>query len=157
MQTLAKSLSKAQAAIVAAALEIGAPGEVAAITWPPPPANPTVDISHGDAESVRGGDFVRGFASGGRPTPGEVVLVGEHGPDLFVADQPGTVLPGFGSLAPAAPWHWWDGIPGTPAAPTVAAPQPNVIPVPGTPGMPGYVAPGSLNFSPGRDRTGATQ
>jgi hypothetical protein len=39
VQTLAKSLSKAQAAIVAAALEIGAPSKVAAITSPPPPAS----------------------------------------------------------------------------------------------------------------------
>jgi|GEM_PF-4816670 len=34
-----------------------------------------------------------GFASGGRPTPGQIALVGEKGPELFVPDSAGTVLP----------------------------------------------------------------
>ena len=33
-----------------------------------------------------------GFAHGGRPPVGETVLVGEQGPELFVADTPGTIL-----------------------------------------------------------------
>lgn len=36
---------------------------------------------------------VRGFAAGGRPTPGEVVMVGEHGPEPMVFDRPGTIYP----------------------------------------------------------------
>jgi hypothetical protein len=61
-------------------------------------ANSTVDISHGDAESVGVGDFVRGFASGGRPTPGEVVLVGEHGLELLLQINPAPFFPDLG--------HW---------------------------------------------------
>lgn len=37
-----------------------------------------------------GGGF---FADGGRPPVGEVSVVGERGPELFVPDQPGTVVP----------------------------------------------------------------
>ena len=33
------------------------------------------------------------FAEGGRPPPDRPSLVGEHGPELFVPDQPGTVMP----------------------------------------------------------------
>jgi len=35
---------------------------------------------------------IPGFAAGGRPEVGQVSLVGERGPELFVPDQPGTVL-----------------------------------------------------------------
>jgi len=35
----------------------------------------------------------RGLKDGGRPNPGEVVLVGEEGPELFVSDTPGTIVP----------------------------------------------------------------
>lgn len=34
-----------------------------------------------------------GFQQGGRPPPGVPVLVGESGAELFVADQPGTIIP----------------------------------------------------------------
>lgn len=33
------------------------------------------------------------FAAGGRPAPGKVALVGERGPELFVPDNAGTVIP----------------------------------------------------------------
>jgi hypothetical protein len=33
------------------------------------------------------------FAKGGRPTPGMPALVGEEGPELFVPDQPGLIVP----------------------------------------------------------------
>jgi hypothetical protein len=33
------------------------------------------------------------FAKGGRPTPGLPALVGEQGPELFVPDRPGMILP----------------------------------------------------------------
>lgn len=37
--------------------------------------------------------FSGGFAAGGRPTAGQVALVGENGPELFVPDTAGTVIP----------------------------------------------------------------
>lgn len=41
------------------------------------------------------GRFARppGFAEGGRPPVGQPAIVGEEGPELFVPDQPGTVVP----------------------------------------------------------------
>ena len=33
-----------------------------------------------------------GFAEGGRPPVGEMVMVGERGPELFMADRPGMIL-----------------------------------------------------------------
>jgi murein DD-endopeptidase MepM/ murein hydrolase activator NlpD len=34
-----------------------------------------------------------GFANGGRPPMGRISIVGERGPELFVPDQPGTIVP----------------------------------------------------------------
>ena len=34
-----------------------------------------------------------GFAEGGRPTPGVPIIVGEKGPEPFIPDVPGTVVP----------------------------------------------------------------
>lgn len=42
----------------------------------------------GDAAKVAGG-----FAEGGKPPVGQPSVVGEKGPELFVPDQPGTVVP----------------------------------------------------------------
>lgn len=39
------------------------------------------------------GDAIPAFADGGRPTPGEVNKVGEEGPELFVPDTAGTIIP----------------------------------------------------------------
>jgi hypothetical protein len=41
------------------------------------------------------------FAGGGRPVPGQVALIGEKGPELWVPDQAGTILPAgaFTSMA----------------------------------------------------------
>lgn len=39
------------------------------------------------------GKIIPGFHSGGRPTPGEPAIVGEKGPELFVPDTAGTVIP----------------------------------------------------------------
>jgi hypothetical protein len=36
---------------------------------------------------------IPGFAEGGRPEVGQPAIVGENGPELFVPDQPGTVIP----------------------------------------------------------------
>jgi hypothetical protein len=33
------------------------------------------------------------FAKGGRPTPGRPALVGEEGPELFIPDRPGLIVP----------------------------------------------------------------
>jgi hypothetical protein len=38
-------------------------------------------------------DAIPGFADGGRPQPGYPAIVGERGPELFVPDQAGTVIP----------------------------------------------------------------
>ena len=37
--------------------------------------------------------MARGFATGGRPPVGQMSMVGERGRELFVPDQPGTILP----------------------------------------------------------------
>ena len=42
--------------------------------------------------SALGGSLFPGFAEGGRPPTGEVSVVGERGPELFVPDQAGTVI-----------------------------------------------------------------
>jgi hypothetical protein len=39
------------------------------------------------------GKAPKGYAEGGRPTPGETAIVGENGPELFVPDVPGTIIP----------------------------------------------------------------
>ena len=46
---------------------------------------------------------IPGFANGGRPTPNEISLVGERGPELFVPDRPGTVVPLDKGGAPKIP------------------------------------------------------
>jgi len=38
-------------------------------------------------------DFSGAFANGGRPTVGKAALVGERGPELFVPDRAGTIIP----------------------------------------------------------------
>ena len=43
-----------------------------------------------------------GFANGGRPPTGEVSVVGERGPELFVPDSPGRVVPNNESKAALA-------------------------------------------------------
>jgi hypothetical protein len=40
-----------------------------------------------------GAAAIPGFADGGRPQPNKVSLIGEEGPELFVPDSAGTVLP----------------------------------------------------------------
>jgi hypothetical protein len=50
-----------------------------------------------------------GFAEGGRPPVGETVVVGEKGPELFVADQPGRIIPNAESAPVTNPGTRWDG------------------------------------------------
>jgi len=38
-------------------------------------------------------DFSGAFAKGGRPAVGKAALVGERGPELFVPDRAGTIVP----------------------------------------------------------------
>jgi hypothetical protein len=43
--------------------------------------------------AVAGAIGIPGFAAGGRPTPGRLSLVGERGPELFIPDTAGTIVP----------------------------------------------------------------
>ena len=48
-------------------------------------------------KTVTGGLFkLFGFADGGRPPVGRASVVGEKGPELFVPDRPGTIIPNHG-------------------------------------------------------------
>jgi hypothetical protein len=42
---------------------------------------------------MRPGFFGPAFANGGRPNPNEPALIGEEGPELWVPDRPGTIIP----------------------------------------------------------------
>ena len=39
------------------------------------------------------------FAEGGRPSPGQPAIVGEKGPEVFVPDRPGTIVPNQAGLS----------------------------------------------------------
>ncbi len=55
-------------------------------------------------KDILGGMFAGGFANGGQPPLGKVSLVGEQGPELFVPNQSGTIIPnhalGGGTVIP---------------------------------------------------------
>jgi len=56
--------------------------------------------------SVGFGDAIAalpGFATGGRPTPHDPVVVGEKGPEIFVPDSAGTIIPNHRLPSVAAP------------------------------------------------------
>lgn len=57
------------------------------------------------ALSVVGGLLGGFFADGGRPPMGRVSVVGERGPELFVPDSPGTVLPNGTGVGGSAVIH----------------------------------------------------
>jgi len=44
-------------------------------------------------KDILGGMFAGGFADGGQPPLGKISLVGERGPELFVPNQSGTIIP----------------------------------------------------------------
>ncbi len=46
--------------------------------------------------SLSGGDFLSGFAEGGRPPVGRPSIVGEKGAEIFVPDIAGTIIPNSG-------------------------------------------------------------
>ena len=52
--------------------------------------------------ALGGGLGIPGFAEGGRPPMGEVSVVGERGPELFIPDSPGRVVPNNESKAALA-------------------------------------------------------
>ena len=54
---------------------------------------------------IGGAGFVSPFADGGRPPTGEVSIVGERGPELFVPDSPGRVVPNNQSQAAMAQFN----------------------------------------------------
>lgn len=47
----------------------------------------------GGQPSFQNGQYNPMFADGGRPPVGQPAIVGERGPEVFVPDQPGTVVP----------------------------------------------------------------
>ena len=47
----------------------------------------------GVTPATSGLDFSGAFANGGRPAVGKAALVGERGPELFVPDRAGTIVP----------------------------------------------------------------
>ena len=50
------------------------------------------------------GKSPKGYAEGGRPAPGETAIVGENGPELFVPDVPGTIVPRRKTGSPYDPY-----------------------------------------------------
>ena len=55
--------------------------------------------------ALGGGLGIPGFADGGRPSVGEVSVVGERGPELFIPDSPGRVVPNNQSQAAMAQFN----------------------------------------------------
>ena len=45
------------------------------------------------AVTIAGLEGLAAFEAGGRPTPGNLALVGEAGPELFIPDTAGTIIP----------------------------------------------------------------
>ena len=45
------------------------------------------------------GSLLAFFAEGGRPSPGQPAIVGEKGPEVFVPDRPGTIVPNQAGLS----------------------------------------------------------
>ncbi len=50
-------------------------------------------IFPGSDTGLGGFMFGKGFAEGGRPTPNTPSIVGERGPEVFVPDTSGTIIP----------------------------------------------------------------
>ena len=51
------------------------------------------DVFAGFNRGPAGGVTMDSFANGGRPTVGRASIVGEKGPELFVPDRAGTIIP----------------------------------------------------------------
>ena len=89
-------------AIAAAAMAASAPIAAAqAVIWTPAAVMATIGTLGAAAVAAPG--FIGGaeamalglaaFAEGGRPVPGDLALVGEEGPELFIPDTAGTIIP----------------------------------------------------------------
>lgn len=64
----------------------------------PPPAQPSPRAAPSSLPGMNANisdptNPLPGYALGGRPDPGQPAIVGENGPEVFVPDQPGTVIP----------------------------------------------------------------
>jgi hypothetical protein len=72
------------------------------------------------------GQSMRAMAQGGYPYAGEPVLVGEQGPEVFIPDVPGTIIPGpisrFGAMT-------GDFFPSSRAAPAPPSPPSRAAPL----------------------------
>ena len=79
--------ANAAAAAADAAANIGIDADAAAAAAA---ADGSDGSGNGDSASADGGGD---YAKGGRPPVGKVSVVGEEGPELFVPDKPGTILP----------------------------------------------------------------
>ena len=55
--------------------------------------SPDIGGTFGVKPKTAGLDFSGAFANGGRPAVGKAALVGERGPELFVPDRAGTIVP----------------------------------------------------------------
>lgn len=83
----------------------------------------TGPLAQGIGDAIGGSDFlsgigsILGFADGGRPPVGRASIVGENGPELFVPDSAGTVIPngamGGKSVTVVNNWNISPGIQGT--------------------------------------------
>lgn len=61
------------------------------------PLKPIMDFAGGVGKSILGA--IPGFAAGGRPARGQLSVVGEEGPELFVPDVAGRIIPHVESMA----------------------------------------------------------
>lgn len=59
-----------------------------ALSFDLPPMTPMAAFEAGAAAAP-----VPGFSRGGRPRSGQPIIVGEHGPEVFIPDRPGRVVP----------------------------------------------------------------
>ena len=110
---------------------------------PRPQATPTAPGSFGAPGGGREPMIPR--QQGGPVTPDQQYLVGEQGPEKFVPNQPGTILPNSGSFAgPTVPTG--PTAPGAPAA-NATAPQPGMVP--------GFTAPATAKPEPPQPSIGA--
>jgi hypothetical protein len=58
-----------------------------------PYVGPILAVVAAAAIAAAGAAAMGAFADGGRPAPGEIALIGERGPELWVPDAAGTIIP----------------------------------------------------------------
>lgn len=112
----------------------------------------SMNVNNGYVPNVNGGGIVAGggpaaslfgFADGGRPEPGKPAIVGERGPEIFVPDQPGTVVPNEALTHGSGLTGWANGSPtydtGDPWAVAAERTRRSVV----SPRQPGQPTPGA--------------